>query len=52
MAGNKFRNHRTEKKQGKEEEIDIEKNDQIKLMKDSEILTKPKDDEKYRSNCS
>ena len=52
MAGNKFRNHRPEKKKGKEEEIEIAKNDQIKLMKDCVILTKPKDDEKYRSNCS
>ena len=51
MAGNKFRNFRPEKKKGKEGKIDIEKNSKIKLLKDIDILTKPKDDEKYQTKC-
>ena len=47
MAGNKFRNPREEKKpeEKKEEELkDIQRNSQVVLTKDYEILLKAKED--------
>ena len=52
MAGNKFRNPREEKKpeEKKEEELkDIQRNSQVVLTKDYEILSKAKEDPKYYS---
>ena len=49
MAGNKFRNFR-EDENSKEEEEKIERNSKIILTKDYEILSKAKEDAKYRFN--
>lgn len=52
MAGNKFRDFRSEKESKKkgEEDINIERNSNIVFTTDYEILTKPKNDPKYHSN--
>ena len=49
MAGNKFRNFRKEENP-KEKEEKIERNSKIILTKDYEILSKAKEDAKYRFN--
>ena len=49
MAGNKFRNFRKEEN-SKEKEEKIERNSKIILTKDYEILSKAKEDAKYRFN--
>ena len=51
MAGNKFRNFRSEEESEKksEKDLNIERDSNIVLTKDYEILTKPKEDQRYHS---
>lgn len=49
MAGNKFRTFRNKEDSKEQKKADIEKESNIILRRNYEILTKPKEDEKYRS---
>ena len=49
MAGNKFRTFRSKEDSKEQKKTDIEKDSNIILKKNYEILTKAKEDEKYRT---